>query len=108
MDQTDRRKVDFSLWERDADADETLVPLADQQEAIETREDFARFVEALRDDVRAHPTWWENNTFESYLDALAAVADSLDQLFKNQGQTLPEQPTWRIVADMLLAARIYE
>jgi hypothetical protein len=50
VDQTDRRKVDVSLWERDADADETLVPLAEQQEAIETREDFFRFVEALCDD----------------------------------------------------------
>ena len=50
MDRSDRRKIDFSLWERDADADETLVPLAEQQEAIETREDFVRFVEALCDD----------------------------------------------------------
>ena len=108
MDQADRRKIDYSLWERNADADETLVPLADQQEAIETREDFVRFVEALRNDLRAHPTWWENNTLESYLDALAAVADSLDQGFKNRRHTLPEQPTWRIVADMLLTAGIYE
>jgi hypothetical protein len=53
---------------------------------IETREDFVRFGEVLGDDLRAHPTWWENNTHESYLGALAAVADSLDQGFKNQGQ----------------------
>lgn len=107
MDKPDQIHYDPS-WERDSDADETLVALADQQEAIETREDFARFVEALRDDLRAHPTSWENTDHAAYLDALASVAESLAQRFKNLGETLPEQPTWSIVGDILLAARIYE
>ena len=94
--------------ERDSDADETLVPLAAQQEAVATREDLARFVDALRDDLRAHPTWWENTDLGAYFDALASVVRSLDQRVVHAGETLPPHPTWRLVADVLLAARIYE
>lgn len=108
MDESSLRQNWFGHHERDSDADETLVPLADQQEAIESREDFVHFVEALRDDLRAHPTWWENTSLEGYLDAIASLTESLDQSFKNQGISLPEQPSWKILGDILLTARIYE
>ncbi len=94
--------------ERDSDNDVSFEVLCDQQEAIRTREDLASFIQALSDDLRAHPTQWENVSLNSYLDALVAVTESLDQRFKNLGDTLPEQPTWKIVGDVLLTARIYE
>jgi len=94
--------------ERDRDNDASFETLCEQQESIKTREDLASFVQALSDDVRAHPTWWENTALDSYLDALVSVTESLDQRFKNHGETLPEQPTWRLVGDLLLTARIYE
>lgn len=107
MDEQNQSRYDPS-WERESDADETLGLLVAQQEAIETREDFVRFVEALYDDLRAHPTSWENNALEAYLDALASLTKSLDKRFENEGLMLPEQPSWRVVGDMLLTARIYE
>ena len=94
--------------ERDSANDATFEALCHQQEAIETREDLASFIQALSGDVRLHPTWWQNTSLEGYLYALAAVVESLDQRFKNQGNTVPAQPTWQLVGDVLLAARIYE
>ena len=78
-------------------------------ETIETREDLAQFIQALLEDLRADPKAWENPELERYLDALASWTKSMDGYFKNvRGQPAPEQPTWRVVGYMLLAARIYE
>jgi hypothetical protein len=82
--------------------------LCDQQEGVETREDLASLILALRNDLLTHPKWWENTSLEGYLDALAAVTESLGQRFQNLGETLPDQPTWKLVGDILLAARVYE
>lgn len=93
---------------RDSANDVTFAALCDRQEAIETCEDRAIFIEALRADLIAHPRSWESVSLEAYLERLAAVTESLHQGFKNNGLVLPEQPTWRIVGDILLTARIYE
>jgi len=95
-------------WGRDSGADHSLVALSEQQEEIETREDFVRFVHALQADLRDNAAGWENPSLGSYLEALEAVADSIHQRFKNHGLSLPDQPTWRIIGDILLTARIYE
>ncbi len=95
-------------WGRDSEADHSFAALCEQQEEIETREDFVRFAHALQADLRDHPASWENPSLESYLEALEAVANSIGQGFKNRGLSLPDQPTWRIIADILLTARIYE
>ncbi len=81
--------------------------LCDQQEEIETREDFVAFVEALRDDFQTHQSW-ENPNIYAYLDALASFTQHLDQHVRNLGEILPAQPTWKIIGYMLLAARKYE
>ena len=40
--------------------------------------------------------------------SLAAWAEDMDGYYLNAGGPVPEQPTWKTLADMLLAARIYE
>lgn len=94
------------------DSDTTFEALCDQQEAIETRDDLISFVEALRDDLRAHPTSWENGSLDAYLDVLATTVNAAEQLVKNRGERWPEQPTWpfvwRLFGDLLLATRIRE
>jgi len=88
------------------DADETLGPLAEQHDAVATRADLARCGDALRDDRPAHPTWWEHTDLGAYFDALASVVRSLNQRVVPARETLPLQPTWRLAADVLLAARL--
>jgi hypothetical protein len=85
------------------------VELHEQVEAIRTRSDLASFVRALRQDLNHHPEEWENPTLDDYLDALAAWTEDMDGYFKNiHGAPVPEQPSWKIVGYMLIAARIYE
>jgi hypothetical protein len=66
------------------------------------------FLEALAQDLKSRPAEWENNTLERYIEALARwVADS-GGYYRGQGLDVPVSPTWKNVAEMLLAAKMYE
>jgi len=75
---------------------------------VQTREDLARFLNLLLEDLKDPRGAWENPTLDSYLEALAEVVNGLDARFANLGMNLPDQPTWLLMADMLLAAKTYE
>jgi len=42
------------------------------------------------------------------LEALAGWIDDSDGYYVNQGKPVPTAPSWKNVAEMLIAARIYE
>ncbi len=66
---------------------------------VESQSDLASVVEALLADLRRDPERWENPTLDRFLGALAAVATD---------RVAIESPTWRLMAELLLAATGYE
>ena len=72
---------------------------------IRTREDLALFLASLARSTKDAPERWENNTLGSFLDALAAWTEDMDGYFTNRGEEVPEQPSWALIGQMLLAAR---
>lgn len=77
-------------------------------DAVTSRDDFAAFVDALRNDLNMHPDDWENPTLDRFLEALCAwVRDSGGYY---QGNNLParEPPSWKNFAEMMLAAKCDE
>jgi hypothetical protein len=84
------------------------ISLEDRAAAIRSREEFVAFVRALVSRFREVPGEWENNELPSYLDALAAWVEDMDGYYKNRGEALPDPPGWNTLAQMLLAARVYE
>ncbi len=85
-------------------------PAAAQQlvETIQTHNDFVAFVNALRHDLKTGVGEWENDTLPAYLEALAAWVQDMDGYFENRGEMPPQQPTWKTLGQILLAARTYE
>lgn len=77
-------------------------------ESVASLDDFAAFVDALRSDLSVHPAEWENQTLERFLEALSAWVRDMDGYYKNCQRPVPVTPDWRNVAEMLLAAKIYE
>lgn len=77
--------------------------------AIASRADMAKFIEALRQDLTDDPTSWENRTLPDFLEAMAAYVADLDGFYRNN---LPgadaEQATWRAFAHILAGASVYE
>jgi hypothetical protein len=50
---------------------------------------------------------WENNTLPRYLEALAALLESIENSYTNVGRQVPSNP-WDIIGQAILGAREYE
>ena len=75
---------------------------------VSTHADVAGTVEQMLADLRNHPNNWENPTLERYLQALAACLDDLPSRYNNRGEQFPDQPTWQLLAEILVTASGYE
>ncbi|MEV6984896.1 hypothetical protein AB0M95_27050 [Sphaerisporangium sp. NPDC051017] len=83
--------------------------LATEADKINTRADLAAFVAAMADVASStEDEEWENNTLPRFLDGLAGWLSGMNGYFRNQGLTEPEQPSWRLIGEMLAAATLYE
>jgi hypothetical protein len=83
--------------------------LVERAAAVRTRADFAAFVQLLLRNYREHPEEWENATLDAFLGGLCGFADGMEGYYANIGVPVnPDAPSWRVVADTLLAARVYE
>jgi hypothetical protein len=82
--------------------------IEDKARSINTREEFVSFVRDLSEDFVSNRSSWQNTDIESFLSALAAWVEDMDGFYSSKGELAPTNPEWRHVADMFMAARIYE
>ena len=82
--------------------------LNERVEMVRSRDDFSAFVQVLRRNLKERPDEWENGDLPSFLEALAAWIDDMDGYCQNRGEPVPEQPTWKTLGEILLAAKVYE
>ncbi|WP_136496797.1 DUF7660 family protein [Methylocystis heyeri] len=82
--------------------------LSSRISTIKTKEDLAEFVGELRRDFEVNPERWENPTLEKFLAAMEDWIRAMDNYYINTGQAVPVSPTWKTIADILYASRIYE
>lgn len=82
--------------------------LEDKLDDVRSRQDLARFVELLKEDYLLHSDDWENMTLDTYLEAMSAWIEVIDAFYENQGRQFTEQPSWKLFAEILLAAKMYE
>lgn len=75
---------------------------------IETREEFISFLNYLRQDFVKNSKKWENQSLEEYLEAMQGWVSDMDGFYKNQGLVLPTPIPWKVFANILFAARMYE
>ena len=91
---------------------------------VDSKETFLEFVVALRVDWEAsraeesaHPSspygpdarGWENADLGRFLEAMHRWLESADNYYRNTRQSVDSsQPSWRLFADVLMAAKGYE
>jgi hypothetical protein len=80
----------------------------DSTEWIQTRADFVEFMEMICGDFRKNYSEWENSKLEGYLEALHAYSNDVDGYYKNMNQENLNIPTWKLFADIIIGAKIYE
>ena len=78
-------------------------------EQVRTRQDFARYVEQLRQDLENNPDQWENRKLKSFLEAVSRYAEDVDGYYINMNLPVDaDRPSWRVFADILAGASMYE
>lgn len=82
--------------------------LKNEVQKINSRDDFIEFVNALRYDLSSRPEEWQNATLNDFLEALSAWVRDMDGYYINNNLPVPNLPSWRNFAEMLLAAKFYE
>ena len=76
---------------------------------VTSKTEFSAFLAALAADARRNAATWENNDLPRFLEALAAWHKDAEAFYRNTGQSVDvSAPSWRLFADMLSAARVYE
>ena len=82
--------------------------LAEVARTVQTRADLAAFITQLKADFDANRGDWQNTNLSSFLEAMAAWIEDMNGYYQNAGEKVSELPPWRILADVLIAARMYE
>jgi len=93
-----------------ADPDEECTAGGCPSGALNTSEECDRLIATVRrllSEWRDGPPPWENDTLPRYLEAFAAWLDDRDGYYANRGSVTPTNG-WRVVADALQAAVVYE
>jgi hypothetical protein len=82
--------------------------LFDFARSVNSRDDFIKFVGYLVLNFQQEPSAWQNNTLEQFLNGLAGFSNDMGGFYTNMGDKVDiEQITWRMAAEMLLAATVY-
>jgi hypothetical protein len=83
--------------------------LSDLVTRVQTRKDLLGVLVALRQDYDERGLLWENLSLPDFLSALEAWLEAAPSYYANlQLDVDPERDAWRVIADGLLAARVYE
>ena len=78
-------------------------------ERLHSKEDFSNFLDVLYQDYKENKSEWENIELEDFLEALARYLRDVDGYYKNlKIDVNSKQPSWRLFADILCGARVYE
>jgi hypothetical protein len=77
-------------------------------DSVNSRDHFVDFLNALRQDAITHPEEWQNKTLDEYLEALSAWVQDMDGYYENHDRPGPTSPSWKNLAEMMLAAKYYE
>ena len=82
--------------------------LFDLANAVNNRQDFIHFTGQMRINLQNRPDEWENDNLSSFLQGLQGFSEDMAGYYKNAGEAIDvENISWRMAAQMLLAASVY-
>jgi predicted transcriptional regulator len=75
---------------------------------IRSRNDLSEFLGELARRVDSGSIEIDNPSASHFIEAAAGWTADLEGFFLNRGETVPEEPSWSLVASIFLAATVYE
>jgi hypothetical protein len=76
---------------------------------VDTRGDLAAFLAVLAADIQADRIRIENEDVGSFVEAMAAWLNDADGYYlATEGKECPATPSWKTIADLVMAGTMYE
>lgn len=75
---------------------------------MEDKSAFLSFLNLLRDDLENDQKNWTNITLAEYLEAMSGWVEDMEGYYLNNGISIPENVDWKVFANILVAAKMYE
>jgi len=76
---------------------------------VNDRKSFSEFIQLLLVDFEKNKDKWENNNLRQFLESLQRYSEDVDGYYKNVHPELDaDVPSWKIFADILRGAVMYE
>jgi len=76
---------------------------------MNSRDDLVDFVYVLQNDLKQNPDAWENQDLHTFLGALARFLNDAQGYYRNARLDInADVPSWRLLADSLQAASVYD
>ena len=70
---------------------------------------FIDFLNELKTEYINHPDNWKNKNIDDYLDAMISYTEDIQGFYDNTSQKVDaNKPDWKVFADILKGASIYE
>ncbi|WP_027384921.1 DUF7660 family protein [Epilithonimonas caeni] len=85
-----------------------MIDLSKKIEKIANKEDFVDFVYLLVTNLNSHPQEWANQTLAEYLESIASWTEDMEGYYQNNNIPIPENINWKVFANILIAAKMYE
>jgi len=82
--------------------------LENKANKVNSKEDFIEFIGTLIRSLKDNPEEWENKTLQDYLLAMQSWTEDMDGYYINNNLPIPQGVTWKVFADILMAATMYE
>ena len=82
--------------------------LIEKHAQIENRDTLIEFFEAFQHDYDSNQDDWENVDLRSFLEAMKVWVQDMDGYYENTGRKMPSTPSWQMIGDIMMGARIYE
>ena len=76
-------------------------------EGLRSKEDFIVFMKVLQNRLKNDDDW-ENKSLSDYLEAIQRWVEDMDGYYANMNKAIPENCDWKVMAEILHAASMYE
>jgi hypothetical protein len=78
-------------------------------ESVQSRQELISHLFRLMDDFDGVGNLWKNQDVYTFMQAMAAWLNDCEESYRQSGQSVDvEIPSWRLFADALSAAAVYE
>jgi hypothetical protein len=76
---------------------------------VTNKNTFIDFLEKFRKDLKQNPENWGNIDLNDFLEAMSRYTADIQGYYDNTNQDIDsEKPSWKLFADILKGASIYE